>query len=183
MKATEELRHEHRIILLVLEAAEREAQFLKDTGKAKAGKLEDFLDFGRVFVDRCHHANEEEYLFPKLQEKDLAIFGPPVRVMLHEHERGRQLLQAVAGALAQAKGGDKAAAASLAAALLAYTAHLRSHIDKESSVLFTMADRALTPEEQQDLLEAFEKHEDEVVGPGVHEKYKRLAQELAEEKA
>jgi len=60
---------------------------------------------------------------------------------------------------------------------------MRSHIDKEGNVLFTMADQALTPEEQQDLLEAFEKHEDEVMGPGVHEKYHQLAHELAEEKA
>jgi hemerythrin-like domain-containing protein len=147
--------------------------------------LEKLLDFARVFVDRCHHASEEKYLFPKLQKKDLARFGPPVRVMLHEHEGGRQLLQALAGALAQAKGGDQAAAvsASLTEALLAYGAHLRSHIDKESNVLFHMAEQALTVAEQQNLLEAFEKHEHEVVGPGVHEKYKKLAQELAEEKA
>ena len=177
MKATDELRHEHQIILLVLGAAEREAQSLKDTGKVKAGKLEKFLDFFRVFVDRCHHGSEEKYLFPKLQEKDLASFGPPVQVMLHEHERGRQLLQA----LAQVKGQDRAAAASLAAGLQAFASHLRSHIDKESNVLFSMADQVLTPEEQQELLDAFEKHEDQVVGPGVHAKYKQLAQELAEE--
>jgi hypothetical protein len=46
-----------------------------------------------------------------------------------------------------------------------------------------MAEQALTVAEQQNLLEAFEKHEHEVVGPGVHEKYKKLAHELAEEKA
>jgi len=88
MKATDELRHEHQIILLVLDAAERAAKSLRGNGKVDVEKLEKFLDFARVFVDRCHHASEEEYLFPKLQEKDLATFGPPVKVMLQEHDRG-----------------------------------------------------------------------------------------------
>lgn len=172
MKATEELRHEHQVILLVLEAAEREAQFLKESGEVNPGKLWKFLDFARIFVDRCHHANEEEHLFPKLQEKDLTTFDPLVKLMLREHERGRQLLQAVA---------ETKAADFLAVALTAYCAHLRGHIDKESNILFFKADQVLTAAEQQDLLEAFEKHEHEVVGPGVHEKYKQLAHELAKE--
>ena len=54
MNATDVLKHEHKIILLVLEAVEREAQAIKDTGKVNADKLDKVLDFCRVFIDACH---------------------------------------------------------------------------------------------------------------------------------
>lgn len=54
---------------------------------------------------------------------------------------------------------------------------LRSHIDKENSVLFPLADQVLADERQrQGLLSAFQAIEEQVAGPGAHE---RLWAELA----
>ena len=64
--------------------------------------------------------------------------------------------------------------------LLAYAELLRRHIQKEDNVLYPMADRVLTGQDQQALAEAFEKVEAQEIGQGVHEKYHRLAHELAE---
>ena len=64
--------------------------------------------------------------------------------------------------------------------LLAYAKLLRRHIQKEDNVLYPMADRVLTGQDQQALAEAFEKVEAQEIGQGVHEKYHRLAHELAE---
>jgi hemerythrin-like domain-containing protein len=179
MTATEVLQHEHKIVLLILDAARREAQKIQDTGQVDAAKLDKILDFLRVFVDQCHHGKEEEYLFPKIQKKGLASVSGPIAVMLQEHERGRQRVKAIAAALPQVGAGDRRAKEALAVNLCACIELLEAHIGKENNVLFPMADQLLTPQEQQALVKAFEKHEAEEMGPGVHEKYHHLAHELA----
>jgi len=179
MTATEVLKHEHKIVLKVLDAVKREAQAIADTGQVWVERLDKILDFFRVFVDRCHHGKEEEYLFPKMQERGLPADKGPIPVMLHEHAGGRNTVQAISEALARAKQGDISAPAAVAAYLALLDEHLRGHIDKENEVLFPMADKMLTPGDQQALVAAFEKHEAEEIGEGVHEKYHQLAHELA----
>jgi hemerythrin-like domain-containing protein len=63
--------------------------------------------------------------------------------------------------------------------LLGYTRLLRAHIGKEDNVLYPMAERILTPEDQQWLAEEFDRVEAEEMGAGVHEKYHQMAHELA----
>jgi hemerythrin-like domain-containing protein len=56
---------------------------------------------------------------------------------------------------------------------------LHEHIDKEDHVLFVLADRVLTADDQQQLLDAFTKVEAEEMGAGTHAAYLRIADELA----
>ena len=51
----------------------------------------------------------------------------------------------------------------------AYAAHLRQHIDKENMVLFPMAEQLVDPAVLLSLNEAFEAHEERVIGHGRHE--------------
>jgi len=178
MTATEDLKHEHKIILVIMDAADREVRSITATGKVEATTLDKIMDFCRVFIDRCHHGKEEEYLFPKLEEKGVAREHGPLGVMLQEHEAGRQRVKAIAASLPPAGAGDPQAAAAVAADLMAYSSLLRAHIDKENNVLFPLADRLFSPAEQQALLQAFAKHEAEEIGAGVHERYHQLAHEL-----
>jgi len=179
MTPTEVLRHEHQIVLLILEAAEREAQSIKDTGEARAKDLEKMIDFFRNFTDRCHHAKEEKHLFARMQERGMSRDAGPIPLMRHEHEEGRAKVKAMAEALPRARKGDVAALKSLRESLLAYVKLLRSHIEKEEKVLFPMADQLLPAGDQRALERAFEKVEAEEMGEGVHEKYHQLAHDLA----
>jgi hemerythrin-like domain-containing protein len=181
MTATEVLRHEHKIILKVLDAVRHEAQAIGDTGKLSLEKLDKILDFFRVFVDRCHHGKEEEYLFPTMEKRGVPADKGPIPVMLHEHMGGRNTVKAIAEALVRVRQGDAAATEAVAVNLAILDEHLRSHIDKENEVLFPMADKVFTPEDQQGLMASFEKHEAEEIGAGVHEKYHQLAHELAQD--
>ena len=52
---------------------------------------------------------------------------------------------------------------------------------KEENVLFPMADRVLTPADQAELEERFEQIETEVMGPGTHERYHQLLDDLERE--
>ena len=180
MTPTETLKHEHQVILLALQGAEREADRLAEGFDLVSARVAQMVDFFRNFTDKCHHAKEEQHLFPRLEERGLPRTGGPIGVMLHEHEVGRAHVSAVAEAIPPAESGQAQARSSLQDNLAAYVALLRAHIDKEDNVLFPMADQLLTAADQKELTEAFEKVEAEEIGEGVHDKYHQLAHELAE---
>jgi len=180
MKPTDLLRQEHRVIERVLDCLQATAERVeagKGFDSAAAGSM---LEFFREFADRCHHGKEEGYLFPAMEAKGFPREGGPTGVMLYEHEQGRALVRRMADALQALSSGDASAQAAFTQSARAYCNLLRNHIDKEDQVLFVMADRAFNAEEQARLAAAFEKIEAEEIGAGVHEKYHRLAEELAE---
>ena len=174
----ETLKHEHQIVLLVLRGAERAAQTLQSTGKIPFEDVDKMIDFFRTFVDRCHHAKEEKHLFVRMQERGMSRESGPIAVMLYEHEEGRRLVRAMAEALGLARKGGAHAAGTVRKSLSDYVNLLRAHIDKEDNVLYVMANRILTSEDQQELTKAFDKLETEEMGEGVHEKYHQLAHDL-----
>ena len=179
MTPTHLLKEEHQIILFVIGAAEREVEDIDRTGKVDGEKVEKIIDFLRNFADRCHHAKEEDILFVRMEEKGVPSDSGPIFVMLREHEENRKNVAAMAGALPKAAAGEKSSVAAVRDNLSAYAGRLRAHIAKEDDVLYPMADRLFSGDDQRRLAEAFEKVEKEEVGEGVHEKYHRLAEELA----
>ncbi len=179
MGPTETLKHEHQIVLLILDAAEREAASIRATGTAHVAEVEEMVDFFKNFVDRCHHGKEERHLFPTLEARGLPVGGGPLAVMLHEHEQGRAAVTAICDALTRLKRGDAQAAQALADGLASYAGILRNHIAKENNVLFPMADRMLSGADQEELAAAFDKVEAEEMGEGVHERYHQLAHRLS----
>jgi len=181
MTPTETLKHEHQIISLVLDAAEREAGRIQRMKKADARRIGSMLDFFRNFADRCHHAKEERLLFARLRERGMPGETGPIAVMLLEHEEGRRRLSAVADALPGAEKGDAGALASVKDNLTVYVDLLRSHIRKEDGVLYPKADALLTSQDQEELAAAFETIEAREMGEGTHEKYHELAHRLAGE--
>ncbi len=180
MTPTEILKHEHQVILMVVGAAEREADSIASTGKVDADRVAKIVDFIRTFADKCHHAKEEDLLFVKMGEKGFPREVGPIGVMVEEHEIGRSYVSAVDEALQAAGGGDEAALARVRDGLVGYAGLLRAHIQKEDNILYPMADQALSEQDQAELTEAFGRVEREEIGAGVHEKYHRLAHELAE---
>lgn len=181
MKATEMLKHEHEVILKVIEAAQKEVGHIQKTGKIHSEKVAKMLDFIRNFADHCHHLKEEKQLFVRLEEKGMAREGGPIAIMLIEHDEGRRMVRAAADALPPAKKGDRSAIETLRENLSGYAQLLQAHIDKENNILYAMADEILTDEDNSELIEAFEKIENEEIGKGVHEKYHQIAHELAED--
>jgi hemerythrin-like domain-containing protein len=178
MKATKQLMDEHegiRVMLLILGAY---CGLLESECRIDPGHVEGSLDFIRGFADRCHHAKEEEVLFPALEAAGIAREGGPIAVMLKEHNLGRGYIRATGEAFERCRGGDPKAAADMAASLRSYINLLDQHIDKENNVLFVMADRVLSETKQEDLFEAFERIETEKIGIGKHEAYHRLLDEL-----
>jgi hemerythrin-like domain-containing protein len=176
--ATEILKHEHQLVMLVVEAMEREADKIETTGEIDFDDVARMVDFSENFTDGCHHAKEEKSLFPRLRESNAGMQAP-TSVMLQQHESGRQRIRAVDAALPAARQGDADATRLVAENLRAYAVGLRDHIGKENEVLFPMADGILSPDDQGRLAIEFDRIESEEVGAGVHEKYHAMARELA----
>src|SRR5690606_25946436 len=86
--------------------------------------------------------------------------------------------KAMAEALERAESDPETARKTLAENAAAYVRLLREHIAKEDEVLFNMADAALTPEEQKQLIRQFEEQEEREIGSGVHDRYVAIAREL-----
>ena len=179
MTPIEILKHEHEVILMVLDAAQREAETLGATATVDAERIRKFLDFFRNFADRCHHAKEENHLFRRMIERGFPSEAGPIAVMLADHDQGRAYLKAVEQSLPAASGGDESAVGAISGHLREYVDLLRQHIDKENNVLYVMADQILAEQDQSELSEAFDRVEAEEMGEGTHEKFHRLAHELA----
>ena len=179
--ATEVLRKEHKGILKMLDVTEEVARRV-DAGQQVAPEaLANLLEFFRLFADRCHHGKEEDLLFPRLQEKGMPRAGGPIGVMLAEHDQGRALVKQMAEAAEAYQAGKTEAASRWVAAAQGYGELLRGHIDKENTVLFVMAERMLTPAEQKELAEEFERVEVEKMGAGTHERLHAMMDKMVAE--
>ena len=180
MKPTDILSSEHRVIEQVLACLAKIAENAEAQGRLDKHAAEQAVDFFRAFADHCHHGKEEAHLFPAMEAAGFSRSQGPTGVMLREHEQGRAHVRAMAEAIGPASAGDAAAVRRFAEHARGYIALLGAHIQKEDHVLFAMANQALSPEEQQTLLAAFQKVESEEMGEGTHEKYLAIANDLAD---
>ncbi|MEN6474392.1 MAG: hemerythrin domain-containing protein [Syntrophaceae bacterium] len=179
MQPIEELKHEHAIIMKVLDAAAFEVMRISQTYKINPGKMAAMLDFFKGFVDRCHHTKEELHLFPLMERRGQPRDTGPLAVMLEEHTLGRIYLKTASKALSLVDKGDQASIDEVGGNLGAYVDLLKAHIAKENNVLFPLADSLLSPEDRSELKKAFAEVEERIMGPEAHERYHRLANELA----
>lgn len=141
-------------------------------------EIEKIIDFLRTFADLCHHGKEETSLFPALIDAGMSRQSGPVAVMLYEHELGRGYIKGMASAVKTFLAGDRSALNQVAEAMGKYVDLLKSHIQKENNILFPMADRLLPEKKQNEIINDFERIEEEVVGHGIHERYHEFLNQL-----
>lgn len=180
MKPTDILMDEHRVIEQVLDCLEVMTDRCSTSGKLDGASARAATEFFREFADRCHHAKEEAHLFPLLEARGLPRDGGPAGVMILEHEEGRSCVRGMTEEIDGAASGDPASVERFERHARHFVSLLRQHIDKEDDCLFPMANQALTPEDQEALEATFHRVEHEEMGTATHEKYLRVAGELAE---
>lgn len=179
MKSVQELMNEHEGIQLMLSILQNVAKKIVDGENVPREEMEGIMEFLTVFVDKCHHGKEEDFLFPALEAAGIARDGGPIGVMLQEHERGRHHIADMKKAL-----GDFTASgikvAGFQKAVEEYVSLLNQHIFKENNVLFPMAEKVLSADDDKRLFEDFEKLEVERIGLGKHEEFHALMDTLAD---
>ena len=178
MTYTEQLKDEHKGIKLMLRIMDRICDRLLTGEQINPEHLEKIVDFLKVFADTCHHAKEEELLFPAMVRAGIPKEGGPIGVMLAEHSQGRAHVKALGEAVADFKAGNSAASKIIVEHARAYIALLSQHIDKEDTILYPMADKYIPKPVQVKLLEEFDTIEKERIGEGRHEEFHKLLKHL-----
>ena len=179
MQPIKDLKMEHDAVQLTLRILNKICQRIEKSEEiVDLQHIDQLLEFFKVFVDKCHHGKEEELLFPALENVGISNKGGPIEVMLHEHQQGREYVQAMNAALVQYKKGDRTAGDEFVKIALQYISLLDQHIDKENNVLFPLAEKNLSELEQTKLWEGFEQIETEKIGVGKHEEFHRMLENL-----
>ena len=106
--------------------------------------------------------------------------GGPIGVMLHEHDQGRDYIRGLRQGVADLKSGDKSGVTKIVENIEGYSELLSRHIEKEDNILYPMAEKAFSDEQNEALSEGFTVIEEQRVGTGKHEEFHRMLHHLKE---
>lgn len=153
--ATENLQDDHVYILRLTEVME---QVIFDKSP-EISTLENIVDIIRNFADGIHHSKEEDFFFPLLGDRGFSSSSGPVAVMLTEHIVGRNFVKGMAENILLYKNGQADALKQIYDNMKGYAELLQSHISKENNILFRMADKVLSKNDNEKLLTEFSRAE------------------------
>ncbi len=179
MKPTEELKAEHEGVLHMLDILG--AVVNKNEAKENVPKehFDGIFEFLRVFVDRCHHGKEEDFLFPAMEAAGVSKEGGPIGVMLMEHQAGRDFVTQMEAGIKELLEGEEQGRERFRKAARNYIDLLRQHIHKENTVLFPMAEAKVPAEKLKSMEKDFAKVEEERIGPGKHDEFHARLEQYA----
>jgi len=176
MKPTQILSDEHKNILKVIEALNREIDAIESGKNIDKAFFEKVIDFIRNYADKFHHAKEEDILFKEFCKKAEEMHCNPVEQMLHEHDLGREFVKGME------KGLNENNKQKIINNAKGYIQLLNEHIFKEDNILYPMADKALNDNIQKSVLSKFKQAEIKRFKKGVKEKYLDIAKEFEKRK-
>lgn len=175
--AIDMLTREHKVILKVVEGLRGLAVFLRAGRQVDVALLRDAVTFMREFADRCHHAKEEDLLFPAFVAHGVPLHGCPIDALLHEHQKGRDLVGQIADATDAYAAGRQGAGDAIADAIDGIVAVYPNHIWKEDEMVFPMAAHLLPDEARAELYAQFE--DVEAKNPAdAHERFHQIAERI-----
>jgi hemerythrin-like domain-containing protein len=141
-RPTHQLRHEHRVIEQAMRALEGMCFIMQAGGSVPEGELSKLLNFIRNFADGFHHAKEETYLFPALEQAGIRDENGPLAFLRNEHETERILLSDLASAVNEYRY-DPTSSGKIVFTALQFKDHLIEHMEQEDAILFRLAEEML----------------------------------------
>jgi hemerythrin-like domain-containing protein len=181
MEATDILSSEHRVIERVIAALQAATSRLEAGQAVRPGFFLDAARFIRCYADGFHHRKEEGVLFQTMADNGMPTGDGPIAVMLHEHDRARDLTAGLREAAERLSTGDGSATRDVVSNARGYAELLTQHIYKEDNILFRMASSVIPATQHGTVLEAFARVEREQTGNGSKESFVALAQTLEDE--
>jgi len=172
---TLDLIEEHGGIMLMLSIMSKVSEKLNAGDEVKKEDLNKILEFLINFADKCHHGKEEDMLFPELAKNPVNLEF--VSELIKEHKTGREYIKNISAAF-ENYGQENSAAREMAENMEKYVQLLTKHIAKENGEPFPIANKELSNDTQKQMVEQFEKFEEDVIGAGKHEEYHKWLEEL-----
>lgn len=147
---------EHVYILKVVAALGVIGSTIENEDTIDAPLFARIIDFMREFADRCHHAKEEDLLFPAMVAMGVPETGCPIGGLLAEHTRGRTLIAQLEQGVEQFAADPQAGKRLIGQAIVGITALYPNHIWKEDDMVFPMAEKLFDAGQLDHLLDDFE---------------------------
>ncbi len=160
IKPTQVLVDEHRTIEGALIILEGLCDRMENGERIDPDHLEQMILFIREFADKFHHWKEEGMLFPAMGEVGFRKDAGPISVMLAEHELGRAYVRGMVAGISEYR--ENKGHQAFTENARNYIELLRSHILKEDSILYPLAESRLSDDQKRELAEGFEKVEKEL---------------------
>jgi hemerythrin-like domain-containing protein len=177
MQARGPLMIEHRLIERMIGQIRKTLKGIESDRKVEPLFIDTAVDFIRIYADRTHHGKEEDILFRDLDKKDLsATDRKTMNELIEEHVFGRETTKALVEANTRYRKGDTSALATIASKLGILVDFYPKHIQKEDKVFFPASRAYFTNEEDQAMLSEFWEFDRKMI----HEKYRRVVQDLEE---
>lgn len=151
----QELVQEHDYILKVVQALKAIGKKLQDDSFFDEKLLRDIIAFMREYADECHHAKEEDLLFPALIDAGVPEAGCPIGGLKGEHAKGRTLVGMLEDGVNLYSSKPQEALAALKRAIDGVVTLYPDHIWKEDQMVFPVAERLLREGRMTGLGQAF----------------------------
>jgi hemerythrin-like domain-containing protein len=173
------LEDEHRVVLEVVDAAEKEARRMEETGEARPDILHDIVEFFVYFNDGLHDPKEEDLLFCYCHKHGMDCEQEPLKTLVADHHQCREHMDALRAQLRAMRKGEGETPRDYAQRLYTYAEFVRTHIELEESQFFDVAEQYLSPECAEELTEEFDSAHYDEIEEGVLEHFESLGHRLA----
>jgi hemerythrin-like domain-containing protein len=124
--------------------------------------------------------NEEDVLFPALEELGVFDTSGLIERLRVEHRTGRALVEQMGSFIEMPKEGTGVSPSEFVDLAKLYAELIRKHIRTENGVLLPGVKAELSEEKQVEISEQFERLERERIGEGKHEAFQTLVQRLTQ---
>lgn len=132
------------------------------------------FDYIEHFMDACHHAKEDEYLFPALRQRSPEAAAVLDRLQI-EHRNGPEILRSLRRQLAA----PASAPGEFAGNLRIFAESLKSHIRTEEKDAMPLAREVLLAEDWAVIDRAFADNDDPLFGEQARVEYRQLFHRIA----
>lgn len=177
MEAIKVIQREKEVIRKVVKVMDRVREQLEIQQTVDAGLLGDIVQFMRIFCDQCHHGKQYSYLFPLLESKGVSTEGGTMADLQEEHEKGRLLTTELSLACSKYITSQGTGRLGLIRALQTLVSFYRVHLLKEEDFLLSVAEKLLSTEDEDLLIDQFGSAESDI-GIGAHGSYEKLAEAM-----
>lgn len=152
MNAIDLMIEEHKYIMRGLNLFRKLSIETLNTNTVDFVSFEKMILFVRNYADKHHHNKEEVVLFKKMETKlGQKMVKGPLSGMYIEHDLGRQHIKLLEEALLRVKNGDLDSKIDIIANSVCYADLLTRHINKEDTLIYNFARRALSEVDMEDV--------------------------------
>ena len=177
MEALRIITEEHQNLWRIATTIDQVADEMEAGGKVDPAFFTSVFDYIEQFMDGCHHAKEDEHLFPALRARSAEAAAVLDRLQA-EHRNGPEVLRSLRMQLAETAEG-KLGNAAFSAALRTYTQSLKNHIRTEEKDAMPLAREVLQAEDWAAIDRAFLDNEDPLFGETAAEEFRELFHRIA----